>query len=77
MRPSMEEAAARARLFPARWLTRQLAHAVVARERRHGRPVSTVRVQVWRIRYAPDTLSAYNSLLHEDAFHVDPLGRVD
>jgi hypothetical protein len=77
VRPSMEEAAARARLFPTRWLTRHLAKAVVARERRHGRPVSTVRVQVWRIRYAPGTLLAHDALLHEDTFRVDPLDRVD
>ncbi len=76
VRPSMEEAAARAQLFPVRWLTRRLAETVVARERRYGRSVSTVRVQVWRTRYAPDTLRANDSLLHEDTFHVDALARV-
>jgi hypothetical protein len=54
---SLEDAAQRAATLPSdRQLTR-LARLVVNRERRHGRPVRTVRIECWRTQYAVDTLA--------------------
>ena len=47
--PSLEEAGTRAALFPSTRLLTALARGVAARERRYGRPVTSVRVEVWRV----------------------------
>jgi hypothetical protein len=49
---SLEEAAARAATFPHRRALARLARQVAARERRHGREVDTVRIEVWRADYS-------------------------
>lgn len=55
---SLEMAAVRALLFPStRFLTR-LGEAVGARERREGRDVATVRVEVWRVEFSDRPLRA-------------------
>jgi hypothetical protein len=56
--PSLETAASRAAAFPADWLLRALAEAVVARERRYQRPVSQVTLSVWRADFDRATLAA-------------------
>jgi len=53
---SLETAAARAAAFPAGWLMRALAEGVVARERRYQRPVSRVKVTIWRTEFDRETL---------------------
>src|SRR5262245_52776459 len=45
---SLDDPAARARLFPSDRMLQRLADAAAARERRRGRPVSVIRVEVWR-----------------------------
>jgi hypothetical protein len=57
--PSLEEAAARAVNCPADWLLRQLAEGIAARERRHQRPVSRVRLTVWGTHFDTTTLAAH------------------
>jgi hypothetical protein len=56
--PSLEEIAARAATCPSEWLLRRLAEGVVARERRYERPVTTVKLTVWRTDFNPATLHA-------------------
>jgi hypothetical protein len=56
--PSLEERASRAGLFPSNPLLTHLAEAVAARERRHGRSVSTVRVEVWGTDFSGEPLRA-------------------
>jgi hypothetical protein len=69
--PSLEDAAVRAAVLPGgRQLTR-LARRVLERERRHGRAVETVRIETWRIEYAPDTLAATSRLARDFAYRVD------
>ena len=51
-------------------LTR-LARRVVERERRYGRPVDAVRIETWRIEYAPDTLAATSRLVRDFVYRVD------
>lgn len=54
--PSLEVAFARAAACPSDWLLRDLAEGVVARERRYQRPVSRVRLTVWRAEFDRMTL---------------------
>jgi hypothetical protein len=49
---SLEEPALRAQLFPSDHFLARLADAVWKRERRHGRDVATVRVEVWRVEFS-------------------------
>jgi hypothetical protein len=56
--PSLEEMAARAATCPSEWLLRRLAEGVVARERRYERPVTRVKLTVWRTDFNPVTLHA-------------------
>ena len=69
--PSLEDAARRAAVLPADYELSRLAVGVVARERRYARPVETVRIEAWRIDYAPGTLAATSRLLREYVYRVD------
>ena len=55
--PSLEAAVARAEQFPSPALLRLAADAVVHRERRNGRPVSRVTIDIYRTRFGRETLS--------------------
>jgi len=68
--PSLEELAARAQALPSTGQLERLARAVAAREQRKRRPAETVRVEVWRIDFAPGTLQATSRLLQQHQFHV-------
>jgi hypothetical protein len=70
--PSLENAARRAAALPSDSQLTQLAEGVVRRERRYRRPVDSVRIETWRIDYAPDTLAATFRLLREYVYRVDP-----
>ena len=69
--PSQEFPAARAQLFPSDRMLGGLAEAVVARERRYGRPVETVRVEIWRTEFSPVSLDATERPLRIFNWHVD------
>ena len=69
--PSLEEAAVRAAVLPGGRQLTHLARRVLERERRYGRPVEAVRVETWRIEYAPDTLAATSRLVRDFAYRVD------
>ena len=69
--PSLEDAARRAAVLPADVELVRLAERVVAREGRYARPVNTVRLEVWRIEYAPDTLAATTRLIRDYVYRVD------
>ena len=69
--PSLEDAAISAAVLPSdRQLTR-LARRVIERERRNHRPVERVRIETWRIEYAPGTLAATSRLIRNFAYRVD------
>ena len=61
--PSLEEAEARAANCPADRLLTALAAGIAARERRYDRPVSSVKVTVWRTGFDPVTLHASDRTL--------------
>ena len=70
--PSLEDAARRAAVLP----TRRCALAPGASassnaRRRYQRPVDTVRIETWRIDYAPDTLAATSRLIRDFVYRVD------
>ncbi len=66
--PSLEDIAARAATLPStRWLD-AVARGVVDRERRHERPVTRVRIQVWRRSVDPLTLRASSQLLQSHVY---------
>jgi hypothetical protein len=69
--PSLQDAARRAAVLPADYALARLAKGVVARERRYARPVETVRIETWRIDYAPITLAATSRLIREYVYRVD------
>ena len=69
--PSLEDAARRAAVLPSDLQLTRLAQRVVEREGRYGRPVDSVRVETWRIDYAPDTLAATSRRLREFVYRVD------
>jgi hypothetical protein len=69
--PSLEDAAQRAAVLPRDVELARLARRVVDRERRYRRPVETVRIETWRIEYAPDTLAATSRLVRDFVYHVD------
>jgi hypothetical protein len=69
--PSLEDAARRAAVLPSDGQLSRLAQGIVAREQRHGRPVTAVRIDTWRIDYAPDTLAATSRRLREYVYRVD------
>jgi hypothetical protein len=69
--PSLEDAARRAAVLPGDLQLTRLAQRVAAREGRYGRPVERVRVETWRIDYAPDTLAATSRRLREFVYRVD------
>ena len=48
---SLQEIAARVANCPADWMLRRFATEIVARERRHARPVAHVTIQVWRTEF--------------------------
>ena len=69
--PSLSDAARRAASLPTDTQLARLAQRVVARERRHGRPVELVRIETWRIEYARETLAATSRLTREYSYRVD------
>ena len=70
--PSLEDTARRAAVLPRDIELSRLARRVVDRERRHRRPVDLVRIETWRIVYAPQTLAATTRLTREFVYRVDP-----
>jgi hypothetical protein len=69
--PSQEDAAARAELFPSDALLNKLAKAVAGREKRYGRSVTTIRLEVWRTEFSPGSLDATDRRLRTFTFNVD------
>ncbi len=69
--PSLEDAARRAAVLPSDAALARLARLVVAREGRYQRPVDTVRIETWRIDYAPDTLAATSRRMRDFVYRVD------
>ena len=69
--PSLEDAAVRAAVLPTDAALARLAERVIAREGRYHRPVDTVRIETWRIDYAPDTLAATSRLIRDFNYRVD------
>ena len=63
--PSLADAAAACEALPTERCLAALARRLADRERRHGRPVATVRVRVWRTEFAPVTLEPRRRLLGE------------
>jgi hypothetical protein len=70
--PSLRDAADRAAMLPGRRQLARLARLVVERERRHGRPAESVRIECWRTDYDPTTLASTRRGLCHFVFRVDP-----
>jgi hypothetical protein len=68
--PSLHDLADRTLILPTDGALSRLAWAVAAREARHARPVDTVRVQVDRVDFAPDTLAAHDHALRSFTLRV-------
>jgi hypothetical protein len=70
--PSIDDAAVRAMTLPSDRLLRRLAEAVAARERRYARPVTRVRITVWRHEVSPDSLRFTPMVLREYVHDLQP-----
>jgi hypothetical protein len=68
--PSLEELVARTEMLPGDAQLERLSRAVVARERRHGRPVQDVRIEVWRVEFAKGSLMPRDRLLRRHDFRA-------
>jgi hypothetical protein len=68
---SLEHLAARIQLYPGKEWLNQFARRVAEREQRRGRPVSQVRIELWRTDYQPGTLQANTRRLVEHTRAVD------
>jgi hypothetical protein len=69
---SLEDPALRAQIFPSDHFLTRLGEAAALREKRHGRSVSAVRVEVWRIEFADDPLRSSERRMRAYTVHVDP-----
>jgi hypothetical protein len=67
--PSLEDAAVRAAVLPSDLALTRLAERVIERETRYRRPVETVRIEAWRIEYAPGTLAATVRVIRDFTYH--------
>jgi hypothetical protein len=74
--PSLEDAAVRAAVLPSDGQLARLARQVMERERRHNRPVDSVRIETYRVVYAPGTLTATLQLVRDSRFSVDATGAI-
>lgn len=70
--PSLEDLAASVEVLPSDAQLERLARAVVARERRRGRPVDDVRLDVWRAEFASGSLAPRDRLVRGYAFRAVP-----
>ena len=61
--PSLEDLAARVSTFPHEAALERFGRAVAAREHRHGRPVETVKIEIWRAEYSPQLAAAWAPLV--------------
>jgi len=68
---SLTDAALRAAVLPSDRQLTNLARLVVARERRHARPVKTIRIECWRTEYDVVTLAATSRRHREFVYRVD------
>ena len=72
--PSLEDEANRAVTWPYRRAMARLARATVERERRNGRPVEAVRVEIWRADVT-GALDVSEALMRDVTFTVHELDR--
>ena len=70
--PGLAESVGRAALFPSDRMTARLARDIARDERDYGHTVDAVRIQVWRIEFAPRTLTPTYRLLRERTVVVPP-----
>ena len=69
--PSQEFIAGRVQLYPSDTLMTKLAHAVMEREQRYNRPVTKVRVELWRRDFEPKTLTPRDRQIRNFNWYVD------
>jgi hypothetical protein len=70
--PSLEELVASVEILPAKGQLDRLARAVVAREHRRGRPADEVRIELWRVEFAPGSLMPRERLLQRHEYRATP-----
>ena len=63
--PSFAEIVGRTALFPSERMTSRLARDIARDERAYGNPVEAVRIEVWRVEFAPRSLAPTYRLLRE------------
>ena len=69
---SLEDAALRAQLFPSDHFLLRLGEAAALRERRQGRSVSSIRVEVWKIEFSNTPLRSTERKLRSFTVHFEP-----
>ena len=74
--PSLADQADRVVTWPRQRAMESLARAVAARERRYGRPVESVRVEVWRATVTP-SLDVSEALVRQITLRIDATDHPD
>jgi hypothetical protein len=70
--PSLEHAAAGVEILPTAARLERFGHAIAARERRHGRAVGNVHLEVWRTEFDRDHLVPTRRRIAERLVRIDP-----
>jgi hypothetical protein len=71
---SLTERAQKVGTFPSESLLRNLAEQFVAREHRKERPVSAIRIEVWRTSFDPQTLKPRPEKIRDYVYQVAKTG---
>jgi hypothetical protein len=70
--PSLEAMAASVEILPGDHQFDELARGVIARERRRQRPIAKVRLELWRVEFAPESLAPRDRLIRSYVSHAAP-----
>jgi hypothetical protein len=71
---SLAESAQKVATYPSKSLLKSLAEQFVARENRKDRPVDSVRIEVWRTKFDPQTLKPESEKIRDYVYQAAETG---
>src|SRR5262245_11829423 len=69
LKPSMEDLATRAQMYPGNSQLEKLAKAILQDQQKKNLPADSVRIEVWRIQY-DQSLKPTTKVIHEYTYHL-------
>ncbi|MCI0441828.1 hypothetical protein L0244_37890 [bacterium] len=70
IKPSLEDLATRAEMYPQNSQLEKLAKAILKDQQQKHLPVQSVRIEVWRIQYDQPTLKPTTEVIHEYTYSI-------